>query len=420
VNPADTIVAIASPPGGAARAVVRMSGTRAFELAGRWAPISERERRASRFVLCLPGELRLPAAVWTFPEPRSYTGEDVVEIHLPGSPPVVRLLVDSLIDAGARPAAPGEFTLRAFLSGRMDLAQAESVQSLIMARDADEVRAARGRLEGDLSRILHTVENELLDLSADMEASLDFVEEDIRILPEEEAVRRLEGPRERLRGLLGDVRVAEESRPTVLLWGAPNVGKSLLFNRLTGGEAIVSTVPGTTRDVLEGEMEGVRLLDAAGVHEARGVDADAVVRARRACGEADLVLSVVDATRPEVLPPPVERPGLRVVNKSDLRRLPGELCVSALTGEGIAELREAVRTRTRGCGGPGARFHVSLRQQGWLRQAMDALDRVPSVAGMELRAADVRAALDALGAVTGRAVGEEVLHRIFSRFCVGK
>lgn len=415
----DTIVAIASPPGGGARGVVRLSGPQAFDLAAVVAGPLPRLRRAAAATVRLPGDTVLDGRIWTFPAPASYTGDDVVELHVPGSPPLLRLLVDTLVDAGARPAGPGEFTLRAHLAGKLDLVQAEGVQALIMARDRDEARAALARLRGDLSGPLAGIENALLDLCADVEASLDFVEEDIRILPDEEAARRAASIGSRLREIVAASHVVEEGRPTALLWGVPNVGKSALFNRLTGRDAIVSDVAGTTRDILEGEVDGVRLLDAPGPQEAAGLDGEAAARAVRAAAEADLLVLVVDATRPNDLPPPADRPALRVVNKCDLARLPNELCVSALSGEGIDELRAALGARVRGAG-PGARFHVSLRQQGWLRQALDAVERAIAAPAPELRALDLRAAIGAVGAVTGRSVGEEILDRLFSRFCIGK
>lgn len=381
----DTIVAVASPPGGSARGVVRLSGPRALELARTVAEIPA-GRRAAPSLLRLP-DLALPCAVWSMPGPASYTGDDVVEIHLPGSPPVLRLLVDTLVDRGARPAGPGEFTMRAYLHGKMDLAQAESVQSVIAARDLEEVRAARS------APPLEEIESALLDLCADVEASLDFEEGE-----PEDADRRQSEILAKLEART--VRRIESAQPTVLLWGVPNVGKSSLFNRLTGSDAIVSDVPGTTRDVLEGEVDGVRLLDAPGDHP--GVD------------EADLLLVVVDATRPQALPPAADRPAIRVVNKCDLARIPGELCVSAKTGEGIDALRAALRFPDVG----DARFHVTMRQQAWLRQAAEALRRRAPEA--ELRALDLRSALDAIGAITGRSVTDEILSRIFRRFCIGK
>ncbi|MBI2900724.1 MAG: 50S ribosome-binding GTPase [Planctomycetes bacterium] len=409
----DTIVAIASPPGGGARGIVRLSGPRAFELASGVVGASPRGRTVARTSLRLPGGLTLPASAWFTPGPASYTGEDVAELHVPGSPPVLRLLVDTLVSAGARPAGPGEFTLRAYRNGRIDLAQAEAVQALIAARDAHEARAARARLDGELSRPLRRIEEDLLDLCAGIEASLDFAEEDVR---PDARIREL---RERLAPLVCAERGAEEPRPSVLLWGVPNVGKTLLFNRLTGSDAIVSDVPGTTRDVLDGEVDGIRILDAAGAQEAAGADAAAVDRARAALAEADLILVVVDATRPADLPPPVDRPSLRVVNKCDLARVPGGLRVSAKTGEGVAELRAELGRRLRETR-DGSGVHAGLRQAASLREAAAALARAEEAPDPALRAADLRAAADAIGAVTGRSVADEVLSRIFSRFCIGK
>ena len=412
----DTIVALSSPPGAGLRAVVRLSGPRAIEIG------------ASR-----------PGAV-AFRAPRSYTREDVVEIHLPGSPPLVDLLVRSLVEAGARPARPGEFTLRAFLNGRLDLAQAEAVERIISSEGEEECRAALDQLEGAFSRRLRGIESALLDLGADAEAAIDFTDQDIEILPGEEARRRAGALLEDLRALRGETAAARvaDARPAAVLLGPPNAGKSSLFNALTGSEALVTEAAGTTRDVLAAELDvGVRvkLLDTAGLQPAAGVDGEAVRRAREAARRADVVLFVADATDWEAALPlaPRGRPAILVVNKCDL--VPGAevgrrfhirevVCTSARTGEGLADLRAALARMIGGEGdGAGARFRVDMRQRALLREAEAALERAAGTApglGMEFVALDLRAALDALGGITGRDVGEDLLDRIFSRFCLGK
>lgn len=414
---ADTIVALSTPPGGGLRAVVRLSGPRAVDIGGG-----------------LAGAVTLRA-------PRSATREDVVEIHLPASPPLVDRLVRSLLDRGARPAKPGEFTLRAFLNGRIDLAQAEAVGQLISAEGEEDCRAAMDQLEGAFSRRLREIEDALLTLCADVEAAIDFVDQDIEILPVAAAVERADTARSSLRALLAETaaRTVADERPTAALFGPPNAGKSSLFNALSGSDAIVSPIAGTTRDVLSAEVEAglrVRLLDVPGEQEAAGLDGEAVRRSRVAVRRADLVLFVVDASDPDRALPlePQGRPAILVLNKCDrskneaLRcrfRLREAVWTSATTGEGIGRLKGRMGAMLGGDepGRSGARFRVSVRQRALLREAEAALDRASGAApglGMEFVAADLRTALAALGGISGRASDEDLLDRIFSRFCLGK
>jgi len=413
----DTIVAPSTPPGAGLRAVVRLSGPRAVELAG-----------------ARPGAI-------VFRAPRSYTCEDLVELHMPGSPPLVEAVVAGLVRAGARPARPGEFTLRAFLNGRIDLCQAEAVEQLIAAESDDERCAALEHLGGGLSRRVRPLEEGLLDLVADAEAAIDFADQDIEILSPAGAVARSRAALADLYDLLAHTasRGVADTRPVVVLTGRPNAGKSTLFNALTGEDAIVSSVAGTTRDVLSAEIrEGVRarLLDTPGRRDTEGSESDAVRRAEEAARTADLIVFVVDVTdwEPALALEPRGRPALLVLNKCDLAspepvrtrfHIREVVCASAKTGQGIPELKEAVRHRLAE-GVPtaaDARFRVNLRQQALLREAEAALDRAASVApglGMEFVALDLRAALEALGGITGRHAGEDLLDRIFSRFCLGK
>jgi tRNA modification GTPase len=363
------------------------------------------------------------------PAPHSYTREDVVELHLPGAEPLVRDAIERCLRAGARAAEPGEFTRRAFLNGRLDLAQAEAVQALIAARSQDEVRAAAGLLRGEFSREVRAVEEAALALCAAVEAALDFVDQDIEIVAPAEARARAEEIRLRLERLLAETaaRRVAGAAPTAFLYGAPNAGKSSLFNRLTGADAIVSPVPGTTRDLLVAECAGVRLVDAPGMFEAEGADAEAVARARAEAEHADVWIVVMDATEP--MAPDVRRPAIRVVNKCDLRRnLPMReaLFTSAVTGEGIDALRHKLAefARGEGAGAAGARFSVSVRQRELLEGARAAFGRAAAALGgglgMEFVALDLRGGLEALGAVTGRSINDDLLQRIFEKFCVGK
>jgi len=399
------------------RAVVRLSGPRAVDLAGGF-----------------------PGAV-VRRGPRTYTREDTVEIHLPASPPLVDRLLRGLLDRGARPARPGEFTLRSFLAGRMDLAQAEAVEQLISAEGEGDRRAALDQMEGAFSRRLATIEESVLNLCADAEASLDFADQDIEILPVGAAVERARAALSSLRELEAETatRQVTDQRPTVALVGRPNAGKSSLFNALTGSDAIVSAVAGTTRDVLAAELDAgvrTRLIDVPGDQEAPGLDGEAVRRGREAIRQADLLLFVVDAADPDpaLAMEPKGRPAILVLNKSDLAReaalrdrfrLREAVWTSARTGEGLPELKRRVGMMLshESPERSGARFRVSLRQRALLREAEAALDRAAGTAsglGMEFVALDLRAALTAFGAISGRATDEDLLDRIFSRFCLGK
>jgi tRNA modification GTPase len=413
---ADTIVALSTPPGGGLRAIVRLSGPKAVEIAGDG-----------------PGAVVRRA-------PRTYTGEDVVELHLPASPPLVERRLRELLQRGARPARPGEFTLRAFLNGRLDLAQAEAVGQLISAEDEEERRAAVLQLEGAFSRRLGAIEDSLLNLCADAEAAIDFVDQDIELLPAARAAERAREALSALRELLRETaaRAVSDERPTAALFGLTNAGKSALFNALTGSDALVSNVAGTTRDLLSADLDvgfRVRLLDAPGEQEASGLDGEAVRRTRDAVRRADLLLFVVDASRPEPSLPlePQGRPAVLVLNKCDLARdeairrrfhLREAVWTSAVTAEGLVQLRQLLASMlSRDGGNPAARFRVNLRQRALLRESEAALERASGAAaglGMEFVAADLRSALAALGGISGRASDEDLLDRIFSRFCLGK
>lgn len=436
----ETIVALCTPPGPAARAIVRLSGPGALSIAGRLAGRAVARRRG-----VTEGRLgRLPASLWIMPGPRSYTGEDVVEIHLPGAEPAAHEAVLRCLEAGARAAGPGEFTQRAFLNGRLDLAQAEAVQAVIASRSEHELQAALNLLRGDFSSRVREIESGLLDLGADVEAAIDFTDQDIEILSAASARARAAGARDHLKRLLAETaaRRIRSGPPAAFLYGPPNAGKSSLFNRLTGGRAIVSPVPGTTRDLLSGECEGARLLDAPGVFDAEGVDAEAVRRARAEAEHADLRILVLEGTASgaagALLEDSAGRACLGVVAKADLlgeeareelrNKLRGRewILTSALTGEGLDALRDRLSRFARGTGAEraGARFHVSLRQREELEEAVTALERsieaLERGPGMEFIALDLRAALEALGAVTGRQVGDDLLRRLFERFCIGK
>jgi tRNA modification GTPase len=321
----------------------------------------------------------------------------------------------------------------------VDLIQAEAVQTLIQAQNVEEVRAARQQLAGSLSGPLTQIEDALFNLCADVEASIDFVDQDIELISGNEISRLLSEIQKELGQVLSQSRLESTVQPVVALYGPPNAGKSTLFNLLTQESAIVSDLPGTTRDFLSGKIGSIQILDLAGDQDTSGVDKEAVLRSRRMRDEADLVLFVVDGSQPEVSASLDSggRPAILVVNKldqsnpkkiEDLFQRSGfvdRIAVSAKTGDHIEELSALLQERVLSdVRDPSARFHVTIRQHAYLKQSGVALQAAAQVLRggqpIELVALDLRAALECLGSISGRHVSEEILDRIFSRFCLGK
>ena len=437
----DTIVALSSAAGPGARAVVRLSGPAAVQYAARvFTPatrVSPDERRLHAGAIRLPGvAAALPADLYVWPAPRSFTGQPMAELHTLSAPPLVERLVAELLAAGARAARPGEFTLRAFVAGKLDLTRAEAVLDVIEAGDRDELRQALATLAGGVARPLEQLRSDLLDLLADLEAGLDFAEEDIPFVTREDQLGRLDRALATLAALGQQLDGrALGGRPfRVVLAGRANAGKSSLFNALTGADALVSPEPGTTRDYLVGRLDlgGVpaELIDTAGRHDAADdLEAQAQALGREQTREADLVLLCVEAGRE---PDEEERErltrgdpeALRVTTKCDLAP-PGEDSVrtSAATGEGLERLRAILsgraRARARPAVAPGVsrcRHHVGACADR-LRHARQTV--FPGEAP-ELVALELRAALDELGATVGAVYTEDLLDRVFSRFCIGK
>lgn len=444
MDPTDAIVALSSAPGNGWRSIVRMSGPHTVALAERLCGSSLRAKRYHAVSVVLNLSTPISAVLYIMRAPRSYTGENVVEIHL-ASPRFAEEVLERLVGYGCRPAQPGEFTQKAFFNGRVDLAQAEAVQGLIAAENEEERRAALGQLEGDFSGRLREMEHRLLDLCAEVEAAIDFVDQDIEIIGREAIACRTQEVQTQLRNLIGEssARRLFQERPRVLIFGPPNAGKSTLFNGLTGGHAMTSSVPGTTRDLIAGEaIIGGRiltLLDSAGAGgEARGVDREAIRMTRRMLAAVDLILFVVDAAdvpnRARSLVPDLK--GRRVVvvlNKMDRCRLPPDLgetvgpvvSISAKTGGNVDALRRTLEAAfSSEAFSSSARFHVSLRQHAHMTGAAGALERVlgghREGVGIEFMALDLREAIEHIGSITGRLVSDEVLSRIFERFCIGK
>lgn len=452
----ETIVAVATPPGEGGVAIVRLSGSEAGRILS--AVVQRRRGRewlSHRLYLgrACAGEgqvLDEVLAVW-MQGPRSYTGEDVAEIHCHGGRVLPALVVDACVARGARLAHPGEFTLRAFLAGRLDLAQAESVLALIRAGSAGAARLAAEGLEGALSQRVRALRGELLDWLAAWEAELDFGDEVPGLGPSEVA-RRLALGREELGAILAEAeegRVRGEGLLAVLV-GAPNAGKSTLWNALLGEErALVTPYPGTTRDRLEHpvvlEGLGLRLVDTAGLRPGgEPVEQLGMGRTLQAVGHAEVLVVVLDASQDwpasleEVQGAAGRVPVLVVLNKQDLpgrldpaeaaTRFPAGIVVPTclLEPSGVGPVRRALveLLRQAGAGRTAGALSVNRRQFQALVRCQESLEAVALgvEAGMpcDCLAVDLRQAVVALGEVTGQDVTEEVLDRVFSEFCLGK
>jgi tRNA modification GTPase len=426
----DTIVAIATPPGRGAIGVVRLSGPDAASIAHRL--ITHRGRLEPRRATFTRTEALDHIIATSFPGPHSYTGEDVVELSAHGSPVVLRTIVDSAVACGARLAEPGEFTFRAFLNGRIDLMQAEAVADLIDAVTPLQARAAFDQLEGTLTRTIGEIDSQLFDLIARLEASVDFPDEGYHFIEPGAAALRIDDIRRRVCAILRDARRGRLVREglQVVIVGRPNVGKSSLFNALIGsGRAIVTDVPGTTRDLVTEtfDLEGLRvtLADTAGLRETHDVvEAEGVARSKGAQEVADLVLVVVDE---EV---DVDRIGHRhliVQNKCDLGRPARGIRVSARTGEGLDGLRAAMVAALDVDPSRDRPDITNIRHISLLQRTQAALERAHGAASAdggsmseEFVLADLQDARATLEEVTGRRTPDDVLAHIFSRFCVGK
>ncbi len=422
---ADTIVALATPAGTAARAIVRTSGPNAFAMATHLGATP----KAGEFpvvALCLR-ELEIPARLLAFRGPRSHTGEDVVEYHVPGSGLIVRLLLEALRSAGGRDARPGEFTARAYFNGKLRLDEAEAVQAAVAATNDAELAAAARLREGELARRLAPPMDALAHLLALCEAGIDFVDEpDIVAIDPAEARQRIKGLLEALQALQADsARFSDLSRPpTIALVGPPNAGKSTLVNRLAAAErVVVAPTAGTTRDAIRVDIKlpGGRavLLDLPGLADtpADALDAAAQVHAIHSVREADVLVLVQAANALAASPVLPRPPDLAVTTKSDLA--PGD--VSARTGDNIDWLRERLDSLAFGRHG-GDRLALTTRHlaaladtRTALTSALDVIDGPP-----ELLAFELRIALDHLGGILGTVAPDDLLARIFSTFCVGK
>jgi tRNA modification GTPase len=452
---ADTIVAIATPPGRGALGIVRLSGPDAQriagDLSGRSAPLSPRQATFARLILSAGTPLGDEVMLTAFPAPRSSTGEDCVEICAHGSPVVLASILRAAVASGARLAEPGEFSLRAFLNGKRDLVQAEAVADLVDAVTPLQARAAFDQLQGTLTGAIAALEAELFDLVARLEASLDFPEEGYHFIGGDEAAaaidRAIGGINRLLTGATRGRLVREGAMVT--LFGAPNVGKSSLFNALlNANRAIVTPVPGTTRDLLTERLDlaglSVALVDTAGLQPTTdSVEEEGVRRAEGALAVSDLVLSVLDRSRPiddrdrRVLEATSSRRRVIVVNKIDLdgawTKLPEGVCgdrvdVSVRTGEGLDNLARQIATALCGVSVWSDEplvtnvRHMTLLEaaRGPLARARQALIDSRGTLPEEFVLADLQEAQERLQEITGRRTSEDLLRHIFERFCIGK
>jgi tRNA modification GTPase len=448
----DTIVAIASPASPAVRGIVRLSGTEVTAILTRLGVDTQasnaRPRRFPSVIDVGPplGEVSLDVMLW--PTRRSYTGQPSAELHTFGSLPILQALVDATLGVGARAARPGEFTMRAFLAGRLDLTQAEAVLGVIEAETRGSLDHALRQLSGNLSRPLERMRSVLLDLLADVEAGLDFVDEDIEFISDEVLVERMVEMSAELDSIASDLRTRSGgvSRTVITLRGRPNAGKSHLLNALAGhNAAIVADVAGTTRDAVHAEAEigghPVQLIDTAGIEE---TDCEVGMLSQqqgdRASSDADIRLWCLDsslndlvAAREEVRSGQAINPrhaiDLCIATKTDLGCWSNEngwIGTSAETGAGIDALRSAIvsaivardRQESGSVLGTAARCVQSLTRA---REAIRAAMVITSTSqGHEFVAAELRTAVDALGEVTGAVYTDDILDRVFSRFCIGK
>ena len=434
----DTIAAVATPSGRGGIGIVRVSGPGVPGIANAMLGQLPRPRTAHLgSFLDARGEAVDEGIALYFPAPHSYTGEAVLELQGHGGPIVTHAVLVAVLNAGARLAEAGEFTRRAFLNGRLDLAQAEAVADLIDAASREAARSALRSLSGDFSSAIAALVDALTELRALTEAMLDFPEEGVDSLHREDARARLEKLRTALDEVIAKSRQGSLLRSGihVVLAGRPNVGKSSLLNRLAGEErAIVTAVPGTTRDALRESIliDGVPVVvvDTAGLHESPDeVERLGMERTRREMARADVLLVVLDAARPEApeekLPAASKR--LDVINKIDLvsgmsaGRHGNEVRVSAKSGAGIETLRAAVMEAV---GWTARGESVFLARERHLRALHAARGYLEAAAGQrtqwEFFAEELRLAQDALGAISGRVSADDLLGEIFSRFCIGK
>jgi tRNA modification GTPase len=484
VNLDDTIVAIATPPGRGGIGVVRLAGPEARSIAAPMLRLKH-ELEPGRAIF---GELIEPAknaysqdtrvetaalgrlengeaeridevVVTYFAKPHSYTTDDIIEISAHGSPVVLRHIVELCLSRGARLAEPGEFTMRAFLNGRMDLTQAEAVRDLIDSQTLYQAKVAAQQLEGALSKRIQPIKQKLVELIATLEAGIDFAEDDISVLPAKQITQRIADVRQPLQELANSFaygKIVHEGL-TLAIVGRPNVGKSSLFNRLVERErAIVTATPGTTRDLVTETVSiggiPVKLVDTAGIrHALDEAESIGIEKSLEALADADLVLIVLDSSQQpsqedkELLAQIEQRSAIVVKNKSDLKidspinsshserseesavsKNVSQIHTSALTGEGIVALRNEILRQVNGDTGVQAEsgFLTSARHQSLVANSLNALNAAQSAVHNqiphEMLLLDLYSSLRSLDEITGATTTDDILNLIFSKFCIGK
>ena len=455
MNLDDTIVAIATPPGRGGIGVVRLSGPQARTIAEPMLRLKHALEPGHAVFGELVGDPKDSASaeridevvVTFFAKPHSYTTDDVIEISAHGSPVVLRHIVELCVAAGARLAEPGEFTMRAFLNGRIDLTQAEAVRDLIDSQTLYQAKVAAQQLDGALSRRLLPIKQKLIELIAQLEAGIDFAEDDVSIMPDAtilEHIASVRAPLESLSDSFAYGKIVHEGL-TLAIVGRPNVGKSSLFNRLIERErAIVTATPGTTRDLVSETVAiggiPVKLVDTAGIrHALDEAESIGIRKSMEALADADLVLVVLDASQDEtaedteLLHHAAAQRTILAANKSDLATKGSrggdefhKIPTSAVTGEGLPELRAEILRHIGGESGVQAEagFLTNVRHQSLIKDALAALagaqkavnDRVPH----EMMLMDLYGALRPLDAITGATTTDDILNLIFSTFCIGK
>lgn len=467
----DTIAALASAPGGSQRGIIRVSGGDVRQVLAEWfQPDDALNWQTARTAAVHAGSLasigsRAPirAIAYDWPGRRSYTGQPLVELHLPGSPPLLEAVLASLYRRGVRAARPGEFTMRAFLAGKLDLLQAEAVLGVIDAHDHVELQTALSQLAGGLSGRLSELRRDLLELLADLEAGLDFIEEDIEFVSRVEVLGRIAAAHNLVEDLLDQTadRIQSRTRPRVVLAGLPNAGKSTLFNRIAGqAAALVSATEGTTRDFLQVAVDwsglAFDLIDTAGwesksdgiASAAQGHRLDQVRSADLViwCSSSDLLPAHrdrdstlfeearVQARKCIRIQTQIDRPDAQMwlfdpdQSSTELDQVSETpLEVSAVSGIGLSDLAQVIRDRLTTSQGSARQWlgMTTARCRGSLESTAHALGRAEDAAGMvsvgdELIAVDIREALDHLGQILGVIYTDDILDRVFSKFCIGK
>ncbi len=469
----DTILAVSTPSGISLKVIIRLSGKDVFDcLESTFMPGDGEKITHERGFSSCPGhiyleseKIRIPACIYIMKSPNSYTREDIIEIHTFGSPPLLEMLMETLLSSGSenvcredetvrniRIAEPGEFTKRAFLNGRISLAEAESVLHIIRSQTDSELLMAVSNLKGRLTERMNDIQSELVKLCARIEAAIDFLDQDIELITLDETKKHLEHIKERLYIVAGSgqkPRISHYGVKTVLV-GWPNAGKSSLFNKmLNHSRAIVTRISGTTRDTLEADvdLEGInfRIIDTAGIAYGKG-ELESVIEQRTygSIGTAQIVIFVIDgdmnlsSEQIKFFDSITTRGKITVINKIDLQQ---KTCyedlssrmktfpvvkISVLTGEGLNELKKTMVSSVfeNNIDISASDVVFTMRQRVVLSRVLDILeqtsDSLNEGIGYEIVAIDLRKALDTIGEVTGEVLTDDILDRIFSEFCIGK